>query len=195
MGSSRKSSSGSPTSARAEGQPLLLAARQRAHVRARLLLEADEREHVLDLQATRVEAPEERQRLRSRAACRGTSFPAAGCRGARAAPARRRASGRRAPRPRRRPARPEAFEDLDGRRLARAVRAEQAEALARADLEVEAVDGGDVSVTFDQTAAAQRRSVFGRRNHDIDSLATQARSGQRRRPAIEWKRFPTEPAG
>src|SRR6185503_6667724 len=40
----------------------------------------------------------------------------------------------------------EALEDLDRRRLAGAVRAEQAEALARAHLEIQPVDGDDVAV-------------------------------------------------
>ena len=46
------------------------------------------------------------------------------------------------------------FEDLDRRRLAGAVRAEQAEALAAAHLERQAVDGHDVAVAFLQILAA-----------------------------------------
>ena len=46
----------------------------------------------------------------------------------------------------------QALADLDGRRLAGAVGPEQAEALAAADLEVEAVDGDDVAVGFAELA-------------------------------------------
>ncbi len=56
---------------------------------------------------------------------------------------------------------PEAFEDLDGRRLAGAVRAEHAEALAGADLEVEPGDGNDIAVFLDQAAAGERQFRVG----------------------------------
>ena len=46
----------------------------------------------------------------------------------------------------------EALADLDGGGLAGAVGTEQAEALARTDLEVEAVDGDDVTVGFAELA-------------------------------------------
>ena len=49
------------------------------------------------------------------------------------------------------------LEDLDGRRLAGAVRTEQAEALARPHLEVQAGDGDDVAVALLQPAAHDRR--------------------------------------
>ena len=49
------------------------------------------------------------------------------------------------------------LEDLDGRRLAGAVRAEQAEALARPHLEVEARDGHDVAIALVEPAAQDRR--------------------------------------
>ena len=55
----------------------------------------------------------------------------------------------------------QAFEDLDGRRLAGAVRAEQAEALAARDLEIEAVDGDDVAVALDEAAALRAASQRG----------------------------------
>jgi hypothetical protein len=42
--------------------------------------------------------------------------------------------------------------DLDGGRLARAVGTEEAEDLARPDLEIDAVDGCDVGVALDQAA-------------------------------------------
>ena len=52
---------------------------------------------------------------------------------------------------------PQAFEDLDRGGLAGAIRAEQAEALAGADLEVEAPDGMDVAVVLEQTATKKGR--------------------------------------
>src|SRR5262249_22413692 len=48
----------------------------------------------------------------------------------------------------------EALEDLDGGRLSRAVRTEEAKALARVHVEVEPVDGNEVSVGLPQAAAA-----------------------------------------
>ena len=67
------------------------------------------------------------------------------------------------------------LEDLDGRRLAGAVRAEQAEALAGRDLEVEAGDGDDVAVALLQAAADARPRRFPRRSrlassHGCDRL-------------------------
>jgi hypothetical protein len=53
--------------------------------------------------------------------------------------------------------RPQAFEDLDRRRLARAVRPEQAEDLARGDIEIDAIDGLDLAVTLDQPPNADDR--------------------------------------
>ena len=50
----------------------------------------------------------------------------------------------------------EALADLDGGGLAGAVGSEQAEALARTDLEVEAVDGDDVAVGFAELAEEER---------------------------------------
>ena len=49
----------------------------------------------------------------------------------------------------------QALADLDGRRLAGAVRAEQAEALAGLDVEVDPVDGHDVLVGLAKAADAQ----------------------------------------
>ena len=45
----------------------------------------------------------------------------------------------------------EAFADLDGGRLSGAVGAEQAEALAGRDLEVEAIDGDDIVVSLPES--------------------------------------------
>jgi len=51
----------------------------------------------------------------------------------------------------------EALADLDRGRLAGAVRAEQPEALARGDREIEPVDGDDVAVAFSEAGHEQRR--------------------------------------
>ena len=56
------------------------------------------------------------------------------------------------------------FADLDRRRLAGAVRAEQAEALAGAHVEIEAVDGDDVLVGLAEIGDAQGGRRLGR-NH------------------------------
>ena len=55
--------------------------------------------------------------------------------------------------------------DLDGGRLAGAVRAEQAEALAGRDLEIEAVNGNHVSITFTQSVDGERRLLGGEHRH------------------------------
>src|SRR6185436_13501302 len=116
---------------------LLLAARQRAHVGARLLPEADQREHAADLQPARVEAAKEGHDFAHAQLVRELRFlqldPEPG------------------PQPKTvaLPAVaehldvagvgvPEALEDLHGRRLAGAVRTEHPEALATAHLEIEA---------------------------------------------------------
>ena len=56
----------------------------------------------------------------------------------------------------------QAFEDLDRRRLAGAVWAEQAEALAAAHFEVEAADGDDVGVALDETVTADGEATHDR---------------------------------
>src|SRR6185503_9216223 len=48
------------------------------------------------------------------------------------------------------------LENLDGRRLSRAVRTEQAEALARAHFEIQAVDRDDIGVSLDKASADGR---------------------------------------
>ena len=53
--------------------------------------------------------------------------------------------------------RTQALEDLDGGRLAGAVRSEQPEDLASANLEIDAVDRGDVGVALDQAADTDDR--------------------------------------
>src|SRR5580765_6309764 len=56
----------------------------------------------------------------------------------------------------------QAFKDLDRRRLARAVGAEQAEALAAAHFEVEAADGDDVGIALDETVTADGEATHDR---------------------------------
>ena len=51
---------------------------------------------------------------------------------------------------------PQPFEDLDGRGLAGAVRAEHPEAFRATDFEVEAGDRDGLTVALDQSAASQR---------------------------------------
>jgi hypothetical protein len=51
---------------------------------------------------------------------------------------------------------PESLEDLHRRRLAGAIRAEHAEALAAVDLEIESRQGGDVTVPLDEASAPDR---------------------------------------
>jgi hypothetical protein len=55
--------------------------------------------------------------------------------------------------------RQQALQDGDGRRLAGAVRPEQAEASAAVDLEVEMVDGEDVSVLLLESPALESGAV------------------------------------
>jgi hypothetical protein len=56
----------------------------------------------------------------------------------------------------------QALADLDRRRLAGAVGSDQAEALARADLEIDAVNGDDVVVLLVQVADPQCGAASGR---------------------------------
>src|SRR5687767_13215771 len=58
---------------------------------------------------------------------------------------------------------PEAFEDLDGRRLARTVRPEHSETLPDPDLEVEAGHRVHVAVLLDEAATEKRRARAHRR--------------------------------
>ena len=65
----------------------------------------------------------------------------------------------------------ESFQDLDGRGLAGAIRAEEAEAFAALDDEVEAVDGFHVGKVLPQVAAGDR--CFG---HESGNTTTWART-------------------
>ena len=85
VGSSRKSSSGPPTSAQASASrcfcpPESVPTRARA-----LLAELHQRDHLVDRRALMIEAAKQRQRFRDRRACPRAAFPAAGCRAAGAA--------------------------------------------------------------------------------------------------------------
>ena len=149
----------------AERQPLLLAAGERAHVRAGLFLEADEPQNRRDVQTAWIEAAEQREHFadlqllrefgllqldaESRAQPLIVSIPAiaehldlAGV------------------------GIPETFEDLDRRGLPRAVGAQHAEALAGAHLEIEAIDGHRLAITLDELTAAQRRLWIGWVGHE-----------------------------
>src|SRR5262249_21847 len=56
------------------------------------------------------------------------------------------------------------LQDLDSRGLARAVGSEQSETLARDDLQVESIDGGDIAESFDETPANDGCIVARRRD-------------------------------
>ena len=134
----------------AEVEPALLAARERLHARVGLLA-----------RARRARSP--RRRRAAPGSSRRTSgaprAPTASA-GAPSAGARRRCArdGRASPRHGSTPstrhlaavARPVALEDLDRRRLARAVRAEEAEHLAREHVEVDSAHGLDAVVRLPQ---------------------------------------------
>ena len=66
--------------------------------------------------------------------------------------------------------RQQSLEDLDGRRLAGAVRTQQPEALAALDGQREPVDGDDVSIALANVLAPQRESV-GHVSHSVRLLA------------------------
>ena len=114
-----------------EREPLLLSARERADARVALLLELHQRDHLVRRRAALDRSCGTGAASRARSACRRAASPAAGCRAAGAAPARPAPSAGRAPRRRPTSGCRQALADLDRRRLAGAVRAEQAEALAR----------------------------------------------------------------
>ena len=122
--------------AEAEVEPPLLAAGERPHRASRFSSRPTSSITSSASRGLAVVAGEEREALPRRSGS-GTSRTTGGRRRcARATRSRRAAGPRRARRPSRRRA-AVALEDLDGRRLAGAVRAEQAEDLARLDLEVD----------------------------------------------------------
>ena len=136
VGSSRNSSSGSPASADRNVEPALLAARQLVHAHVRFLLEADDLDHLVDVAGVRVVAGVELDDL----AHGEVGLDAGRLQDDPDALAQARLALRRvvaenvdlAGGPL-----PEALEDLDGRRLARAVRSEEREDLAAMDVEVD----------------------------------------------------------
>ena len=136
VGSSRKTISGSPTSASPRSRRRRCPPERRAHERVALLLEADELDDVADRPRLRVVAGEQREILGDGEAVvegRGLEDDADPL-----APVETR-GGRVLAEHGHRPAvaLAVALEDLDGRRLAGAVRAEQPEDLALRDLEAD----------------------------------------------------------
>src|ERR1041385_5404378 len=137
-----------------ERQPLLLAAGELADPGVALLAELHRGEHVVDGTGTAVEAPEELDRLRHGELLGELGLlerdPEALAERARIPP-----PGLSEHPDLPRVGRGEAFADLDGGGLAGAVGPEEAEALARPDLEVEAVHGDDIAVLLAEAAEDQ----------------------------------------
>ena len=136
-----------------DGEALLLSARKLLHPRAAFLAQSDEVEHLIDLTPARKEAAEEeghlfdRQLVGQMRLLQRDADPVAERRLV-FVPAHAEHFDLAARR------RIEALEDLAGRGLPRAVRPQKSEALPAANLEIEAVDGGDVVVPLDEAAAA-----------------------------------------
>ncbi len=143
-----------------ERQPLLLSARERDHARIALLLELHERDHLLRRRTAIEEAAEQPQGLED-----GQLVGELRLLQLDAQPLAQRLRVRRPPQPenfdvtRVRLGQPLA--DLDRRRLAGAVRTEQAEALPGRHVEVDAVDGHDVLVGLAKIGDAQCRARLG----------------------------------
>ena len=130
---------------------------ERHHTRLPLLLELDEREHLLDGVRLAIKRSEQREHFAHGQLVGELRFLQLN-----AEPLAQRAPrGALAPRcPQNLDVaavgRRQAFEDLDGGRLPGAVRSEQPEALARPDREIETRDGDDVTEAFGQGAAVDR---------------------------------------
>jgi hypothetical protein len=143
VGSSRNSSSGSPTSAQASDRRCFC-----------LLLEPDDLQSLGDRQAARIEAAKKRQHL--------LDLQLVGELRLLELDPQARTQGKAVPLP---PlaqhldfagvGRVQPFEDLDRRRLARAVGAQEPEALSSRDLQVEAGHGGHVTVSLDEATASE----------------------------------------
>ena len=141
----------------ADREPLPLAAGELADPGVALRLELHDGEHLVDAYVR----PD--RTIGTGAASRSTVSFSVSCVSCSWMPSRRR-SARSSPRPHCWPSTStsppscgdEPLEDLDRGGLAGAVRAEQAEALAGAHLEVEAVDGDHVAVALHQAGAAER---------------------------------------
>jgi hypothetical protein len=132
-------------------EPALLTARERAHVGVGLLLQAGDRDDLLDVARARVEVGEVAQRLARRDVA---VHPGRLQDDADALAQRPRALLWVVSEHRHDPARARAvaLEDLDGRRLPGAVGPEQAEDLAGGDLEVQAPHGLVLAVGLAQVA-------------------------------------------
>ena len=156
VGSSRKTRSGIADERDAEVEPALLPARERLDARIALVDETDELDHLVDVARMLVVAGEHRVRLRDRerwAELRLLQHDADalaergdGTRRVEAEDVHLAAVARAV-----------ALEDLDRRRLAGAVRAEQAEDLALPDLEADAAQGLLLAVRLAQVADGDRR--------------------------------------
>ena len=137
-----------------EGEPLFLAAGEIRNTGAPFFLQLDEANHVAHGRALRVETPKEHQGLVHRELVGelrvlqldAEALPKRGLIG-------RPAAAQKDDVPR--IGRGQAFANLDGGRLAGAVRPEQAEAFAGADLQVDAVDSHHVAVRLAQAADLQ----------------------------------------
>ncbi len=155
VGSSRKSSSGSPTSAQPSDSRCFCPPDKRAHLAVGLVLQADQREHLADAETAGIEAPKQRHHFghgQLLGKLRFLELDAESCPQRQVVAAPPIAQDLDIPRV----GHAKAFEDLDGRGLAGAVRTEHAETLAGADLEIEAGHRGDVAVVLGQAAAAKR---------------------------------------
>ena len=156
VGSSRKISSGSPTSASARSSRRSWPPGERARHRVLLALEAGERDHLVDVTGVRI------HRSRSARAPRGRGCGGTGrCSGARSRPAR---AALAAAGPGSNPSTltspaarcAVALEDLDRRRLAGAVGTEQPEHLAAPDVEVDPTNRLEVGIGLAQAADLDR---------------------------------------
>ena len=158
VGSSRKISSGSPTSARPRSRRRFWPPESVRHARVGLVGETDDLDHLVDV--ARAARSSRRRRPGSRAPSGSGRATTTGAR-------RRPARATRVPAALRVDAEhldgagvalPVALEDLDRRRLAGAVRAEQAEHLAGLDREVDAAERLVGAVALAQARALRPRS-------------------------------------
>ena len=162
-----------------QGQPLLLAARERAHLGVCLLFERHESQRLRDRQAAWIEAAEEREHLAhvqlvgelrlleldAQPAAQGEAIAPP------VVPEHLDLSGVGRPKP---------FEDLHRGRLARAVGPEHAETLGALHLEVEAGHGHHLAVTLDEAAATEGAlGVLDRKDHGPSILRQTGSPGRR----------------
>ena len=181
----------------AEGHvdPSPLAARELRHPGPRLRLEADRRDHLVDVARVGKEPGEVGQLLahgvvaRLRRRLQHDAEP-----GLPVEVAVRGIDAEHADLARR--AQAVALEDLDGRRLAGAVRAEQGEGLTAGDVEVDAVDGDDAAVRLAQSADPHRgiraggKPAGGRARVGRCHVHAPEPAGSRRPPAAPVRSIP-----